>query len=113
MPYIQVNVSQKLSDTQKNALTARLGEVITLIPGKTEAVTMVDISDGRAVYKAGQPIDGGFVDVRLYGAAEKPAKEALTAAVFQAMEQLLGIAPDKLYLNILEMDSWGSGGRLK
>jgi len=113
MPYIQVNISQKLSDLQKSALTTRLGELITLIPGKTDAVTMVDISDGRSICKGGHPIDGGFVDLRLFGTTERPAKEAFTTAVFQAMQELLGIESDKLYLNILELDSWGSHGRLK
>lgn len=113
MPFIQVNVSQTLKDTQKEQLKARLGEVITLIPGKTEAVTMIDIADSRAIYKDGKPIDGGFIEVRLYGAAQQSSKEAMTEAVFAAMEELLGIKPQNLYLNIFEMSSWGTGGRLK
>lgn len=113
MPYIQVNVSQTLEEVQKEQLKARLGEVITLIPGKTEAVTMVDIADGRAIYLDGKPIDGGFIEVRLYGAADQASKEAMTAAVFSSMEQLLGIKPQNLYLNIFEMNSWGVGGQLK
>ncbi len=113
MPFIQVNVSQTLEDTQKEQLKARLGEVITLIPGKTEAVTMIDITDSRTIYMNGKPIDGGFIEVRLYGAAEQASKEAMTEAVFAAMEQLLGIKPHNLYLNIFEMNSWGTGGRLK
>ncbi len=113
MPYIQVNLSQTLKETQKEELKVRLGEVITLIPGKTEAVTMVDIADGRAVYLDGKPINGGFIDVRLFGAAAQASKEAFTSAVFQEMELLLGIAPKDLYLNIFELNSWGAGGRLK
>ena len=113
MPFIQVNVSQALKDAQKEQLKAKLGELITLIPGKTEAVTMVDIADKRTIYKNGEPIDGGFIEVRLYGPAGQASKEAMTEAVFAAMEQLLGIRPQDLYLNIFEMSSWGSGGRLK
>lgn len=113
MPFIQVNVSQTLKDTQKEQLKARLGEVITLIPGKTEAVTMIDIADNRTIYMDGKPIDGGFIEVRLYGAAEQANKEAMTEAVFAAMEQLLGIKPQNLYLNIFELNNWGTRGRLK
>ena len=113
MPFIQVNVSQKLKEQQKDKVKSRLGELIALIPGKTEAVTMVDIADGRTLYKDGKPINGGFVEVRLYGAADQPSKEALTEAVFTAMDQLLGIRPQDLYLNIFELNSWGTGGRLK
>jgi phenylpyruvate tautomerase PptA (4-oxalocrotonate tautomerase family) len=113
MPYIQVNVSQTLKEHQKEQLKATLGEAITLIPGKTEAVTMVDIADGRAIYLDGKPVNGGFIDLRLYGAADRASKEALTEALFEAMDKLLGISPQHLYLNIFEMDSWGVGGKLK
>ena len=113
MPFIQVNVSQALKDPQKEQLKAKLGELITLIPGKTEAVTMVDIADKRTIYKDGKPIDGGFIEVRLFGPAEQASKEAMTEAVFAAMEQLLGIKPQDLYLNIFEMNSWCTGGKLK
>jgi phenylpyruvate tautomerase PptA (4-oxalocrotonate tautomerase family) len=113
MPFIQVNVSQKLEVQQKEYVKAILGELITLIPGKTEAVTMIDLADDRSIYKGGKPVEGGFIEVRLYGAAEQSSKEALTEAIFSAMEQLLGIQPQNLYINILEMNSWGSNGRLK
>ncbi len=113
MPFIQVNVSQALEDTKKDQLKAKLGELITLIPGKTEAVTMVDIADKRTIYKDGKPINGGFIEVRLYGPAEQASKEAMTEAMFSAMEQLLGVKPQDLYLNIFEMNSWGTNGRLK
>lgn len=113
MPFIQVNVSRKLEHEQIENVKSALGELITLIPGKTEAVTMIDIADKRCIYKDGKAIDGGFIEIRLYGAAELGSKEALTAAVFSAMERLLGIQPQNLYLNILELTSWGTGGRLK
>ena len=113
MPFIQVNVSQTLKEAQKERIKAKLGEVISLIPGKTEAVTMVDIADSRTIYMNGKPINGGFIEVRLYGAAERASKEALTEAVFAAMEQLLGVRPQDLYVNIFELNSWGTGGRLK
>jgi phenylpyruvate tautomerase PptA (4-oxalocrotonate tautomerase family) len=113
MPFIQVNVSQKLEVQQKEHITAMLGKLITLIPGKTEAVTMIDLADDRSIYKGGKPVEGGFIEVRLYGAAEQASKEALTAAIFTAMEQLLDIQPQNLYINVLEMNSWGSNGRLK
>jgi phenylpyruvate tautomerase PptA (4-oxalocrotonate tautomerase family) len=113
MPFIQVNVSRALQGQQKEELKAKLGEVITLIPGKTETVTMIDIADNRTIYKAGKPINGGFIEVRLYGTAEQTSKEALTEAIFATAEQLLGIQPQDLYLNIIELNSWGANGRLK
>ena len=37
----------------------------------------------------------------------------MTEAMFSAMEQLLGVKPQDLYMNIFEMNSWGTNGRLK
>ena len=53
MPYIGISTSKRLSDAQKDALKAELGEKIRVIPGKTEAALMVDISDCHAMYLAG------------------------------------------------------------
>jgi phenylpyruvate tautomerase PptA (4-oxalocrotonate tautomerase family) len=45
MPFINVKISEKLSDTQVDNIKSRLGEAISLIPGKSEAWLMVNIQD--------------------------------------------------------------------
>jgi phenylpyruvate tautomerase PptA (4-oxalocrotonate tautomerase family) len=112
MPYISIGTSKELKDRQKEQIKAKMGEAICLIPGKSEAVTMVDISDGRAIYLGGKALDNGaFVEVRLLGKAESKNKEALACAIFGALEETLGTQKDAVYINILEMDCWGLGGR--
>ena len=64
MPYIGISTSKRLSDAQKDALKAELGEKIRVIPGKTEAALMVDISDCHAMYLAGEKRELAFLDVR-------------------------------------------------
>ena len=44
MPYIDVNVSIKLSDQEKDNLKSKLGELISIIPGKTENVLMIGLT---------------------------------------------------------------------
>jgi phenylpyruvate tautomerase PptA (4-oxalocrotonate tautomerase family) len=111
MPYVNVNVSAKLGASEKEQLKAKMGEVISLIPGKTEAVTMVSIADGCALYLGGKPLDkGAFIETRIYGTAEKADKEKYIKAVFAAMKDALGYPADGIYINILEFDSWGAGG---
>lgn len=43
MPFINVKISENLSDIQVDNLKSRLGEAISLIPGKSEAWLMVNI----------------------------------------------------------------------
>ena len=52
MPYIAVTTSKALSDEQKDELKKTIGQKISLIPGKTEAALMVDISDNHTMAPA-------------------------------------------------------------
>jgi phenylpyruvate tautomerase PptA (4-oxalocrotonate tautomerase family) len=112
MPYISVNLSKDLSAQQKENIKSKIGEVIALIPGKSEAVTMVDISGGHSLYKGGKLLkSGAFVEIRLWGKAELKDKDALTRAVFGFLKEIFGSPEDEIYLNIIELENWGYGGK--
>jgi len=114
MPYIVASVSKTLNMEQKEAVKAELGSLITLIPGKTEAVTMVRIEDGCTLYKGGRVLENGaFIEARLYGKSSIDSEKQFTEAVFAMLEKQLGTAVGDIYLNIMEMDRWGTGGQLK
>jgi phenylpyruvate tautomerase PptA (4-oxalocrotonate tautomerase family) len=113
MPYINVNLSKELNPQQKEQLKRKMGEIITLIPGKTEAVTMVDISGGHSLYMRGKALENGaFVEIRLLGKAELKHKEALTEAVFRSLKELLGSPAEDIYVNVFEFENWGYNGKL-
>lgn len=46
MPFINSKVTVKMTDSQKEAVKKRLGEAITLIPGKSENWLMAGFEDG-------------------------------------------------------------------
>jgi phenylpyruvate tautomerase PptA (4-oxalocrotonate tautomerase family) len=112
MPYISINTSKDLSAQQKADVKSKMGEIIPLIPGKSEAVTMVDISGGHSLYKSGRELkNGAFIEIRLWGKAELNDKDALTKAIFVSLKELLGSPEEEIYLNIIELENWGYGGR--
>ena len=113
MPYIAVNTSQKLSDAQKEKVKAELGRLITIIPKKTEAGLMVDISDARTFYKAGQKVEGAFIDLRLFHKSDFEPKKKFTEETIEMLLHELGIKKENVYLTIMEFDNWGSGGTLR
>ena len=113
MPYIAFNTSLKLSDSQKEKVKAELGRLITIIPTKTEAVTMVDFSDSRSFYKGGEVISGAFIELRLFHKSEFEAKKKFTEETFEMLARELGLKKENMYLNILEFENWGSGGIYK
>ena len=110
MPYIAVNTAQKLSDAQKEKIKTELGRLITVIPTKTEAVTLIDISDSRSIYKGGENVSGAFIDVRLFRKADFESKKKFTEETFEMFSRELGIKKENMYLSIMEFDTWGSGG---
>jgi len=113
IPYIAINTSRKLSDAQKEKVKAELGRLITIIPTKTESTLMVDISDARTFYKAGQAVEGAFIDLRLFRKAGFEPKKKFTEDTLEMLSTELGIKKENMYLNIAEFDNWGLAGTLK
>ena len=113
MPYIAVNTAQKISDEQKEKIKTELGRLITIIPTKNEAGTLVDFSDSRTTYKGGENVHGAFIDVRLFHKSDFEPKKKFTEETFAMLSRELGLKKENVYLTIMEFDNWGSGGTLK
>lgn len=114
MPYIAVNTTLSLSKAKKEEIKNELGRIITLIPGKTEEVLMIDFSDERTMYFAGKEMEkGAFIDVRCYKNSTFEANKTFTEAVYSTMKNLAGIEEKDLYLSISELPVWGTKGSLK
>jgi len=113
MPYIAVNTAQKLSDAQKEKIKTELGRLITIIPTKTEAGLLIDFSDSRTMYKAGENVSGAFIEVRLFRKSEFEPKKQFTEETFEMLSRELGLKKENMYLNFLEFDNWGSAGTYK
>ena len=112
MPFINVNMSAALKPEQKDAVKATVGELISLIPGKEEASTMVEVTGGCALYMGGKPLANGvFIDARIYGSTDMKSKEAFTEALFDAFEKKFGVAKTDFYMNFFEMANWGVKGK--
>ncbi|MDR1953445.1 MAG: hypothetical protein LBQ21_03065, partial [Clostridiales Family XIII bacterium] len=91
MPLIVVNTNLSLEKKQKDDITSKLGEVITILPNKTEKVLMVDISDGHTIYFRGkEPERAAHVDVRLYGTCPFALKAEFTRAVYKLLNETTG-----------------------
>ena len=113
MPYIAINTAQEISAAQKDKIKTELGRLITILPTKNEAGLLVDFSDSRTFYKAGEKVAGAFVDVRLFRKSDYEPKKKFTEEVFELFSRELGIKKENLYITIMEFDTIGSGGTLK
>ncbi len=113
MPYIDVKVTSSLDDASKIKLKEGLGSIITRIPGKTEAVTMIGLLGGYDLYLNGLPLKAGaYVEVKTFKETAREYKEAVNAGIFELLKETLSIPPDNIYITYHGQDEWGCNGGL-
>lgn len=111
MPFINVKMSKELTADKIEAVKTELGKAISLIPGKSEAWLMVNISDNCNIYFKGT--DSGntaFVDVSIFGSASKDNCEKLTGKICEILSDIAGIPSDRAYVKFEFSDLWGYNG---
>ena len=111
MPMINVQVSASLSSEEKDAIVKELGQLVSLMPGRSEKYLMVGIKDGYTHYLAGKKLDrAAFMDLRLLGRESEAGQEQFVVKAQEALSKLLHIPIGNIYTNILEMPHWGARG---
>lgn len=111
MPFIDSKVTVKLTKEKKDLLKAKLGEIITNIPGKSENYLMVGFQDEYSLYFRGKELQyGAFVEVKIFGKAEKSDLEKVTKGICDLYKKELNIPGDAIYVKYEEVDNWGFNG---
>jgi len=110
MPQVNITVSKKLDDSTKNTLQFEIGTSIAILPGKNIGNAMICIQDGVSTYKNGEPVDGLFAEIRLYKNSPEESKKEYSEKLFQIFESVLGIKPELVYINFVELATWAAGG---
>lgn len=110
MPFVRISVGRKLSDNERTAVYDVVSQHITIIPGKTVAATMVQLEDGRRMYKDASQRVCVFIEVRLFGKTTDEAKAKLCQKLTTDLSVMLDVPLGDIYLNIMEFENWGSNG---
>jgi len=111
MPMINLQVSFSLNPDEKNTVAKELGQLISLMPRRSEKYLMVSINDQNTFYLAGENLNrAAFMDLRLLGRESTEGQEAFVTAAQAALSRLLDIPIGNIYTNILEMPHWGARG---
>ena len=111
MPFIDSKVSVKITEEQEKELKTRLGQAISLIPGKSENWLMTGFEDNYHLYFRGdnsEPI--AYIEVRLFGGPNKAAFQKMTEEITKIYGDVLGIAPDHMYIKYSATPDWGWNG---
>lgn len=111
MPFVITRVSCELSKEKERELKRRFGQAIALVPGKSESYLLCGFEDECHLYIAGddsQPI--AYVEASVFGNESHAGYDRFGAAVTQAIEYVLDIRPDHVYLRYADIPDWGVGG---
>ena len=107
MPYISFKTNHKLTLRQENTIKSKSGELISLIPGKTEKALMIHMEDDQIMYFKGEETPCMMIEINLYKSAEFDDKKKLTDAMIQMIHETTKIEADHIYVIFHEFDHWG------
>lgn len=113
MPYINVNITNKLKEEEKEMLKKQFGRLISIIHGKEEKTLMIGINDGFTIYFSGEKkTNAAYIDIKVLGEAKYQDKADLVCQLTGLFEESFNIPKENLYITISEFKNWGSNGGL-
>ncbi len=113
MPYINSDLTLKLSEDKKDIIKEKLGKLIEILPGKSEEWLFVGFNDEKTLYFRGKKLDrGAVVEVKVLGSAARSAKDKLTKEICKLYKEELGIDPENIYVIFHDINEWGYNGGL-
>ncbi len=113
MPYIDVKVTSVLNEDEKTALKDGLGQIITRIPGKSEAVTMIGLTGGYDLFLGGKSlVSGAYVEVKAFNEVPREYKELVNTGIFELLTKVLSVPSKNVYITYYDQNEWGCNGSL-
>ncbi len=111
MPFINSRVSVPMNEAQRESLKKKLGQAISIIPGKSENWLMIEFADNCDLcFKGDRSIPAAFVEIKVFGAVPRSCIDEMTKTVCNIYETDLGIKKDRIYIKYEEADKWGWNG---
>jgi len=111
MPHIRLSIGKELTPEVEQCLIDRLGKALNNIPEKEPRFTMIEVNDGRKVYLGGaKRTDVAFVEIKYFSKFEFAQRKAVAEDAAKAINELVEIPVENIYLTIDEYSTWGALG---
>lgn len=109
MPFINIKANVSISKEKEITIKTKLGQAISLIPGKSESWLMVGFEPECSLYFRGSDSEKiAFVEVKIYGKTTKSASDKLTSAITDILKNELSI--EHIYVKYENVEIWGFDG---
>lgn len=115
MPYINCVVTKEMSEGDKERMKIHLGDLVSLLPGKSEEWLFVGFNDKQTLYFRGlKQESAAVIEVKLVGSQEIKTKDKFTSRVSTIFEDELEIPKENIYVIFQEVadGNWGWNGEL-
>lgn len=110
MPFIDVKLSKKITDAEKDKLKSELGKCVAIMH-KPESYLMVGVCDGYDLYFAGNKLNNGaFVSVSVFGKVAPSDAEKMSGAICTLLKNLFGTDGSDVYITYSGVSDWGWNG---
>jgi len=112
MPFVDARITTVLSDAQKEAIKADLGQAVSTF-GKGEGFLMVGIADGYDLWLGGRKLEqGAYVSFSMIGDTPDAACGEFSAKVCDILQREAGIPGSNVYITFHPMAAtrWGWNG---
>ncbi len=111
MPFINAKVTVKMSEEKKESIKKKLGEAISIIPGKSEHWLMVGFEDSYDLYFQGnKDAESAFIEVKIFGSASSQVYDKMTGVLCKIFEEELAIPASRIYIQYAAGKDWGWNG---
>lgn len=106
MPYISLSTGAPISAEKKDLIQKEIGNLISIIPGKSSPVTMIKIEDDCDMYMGEEKGNYIFCEVRLLGEAPYENKSEFYLKLRAFLKEQLDFK--EIYLNYVVFNEWGA-----
>ncbi len=111
MPFIDTKLNFRLSEEKEAVLKAKLGEAISVFPGKNEYWLMLNFSDNcRMWFRGHNNFPVAMVEVKLFGGVDAPSCEQMTREICRIFKEELDLPADRVYVAYSFTEQWGWNG---
>lgn len=110
MPFIDVKLSKKITDDEKEQLKSKMGKAIKIMR-KPESYLMVGVCDNYDLYFAGNKLENGaFVAVSVFGGVDPSCAESMTKEICNILSNQFNISGSDVYVTYSGIENWGWNG---
>lgn len=112
MPYIKLSTNKTLTLQQEVKIKEKLGQLISIIPNKSEESLMVHMEDNQVMYFRGKEIPCMMIAIHLYKETDNKYKRQFTEELTKFIADCTQIKIEDQYLTFHEYPTWGMNGTL-